>query len=173
MENLYNAVLTFKGEGSFTFALPKYGELTIYRGRDIYVKGLTVSAVESLRQLRPLMLEHKLNAKSDGCYKVIDLTSMSAPIQPFQRAYQPKATEPSVADLKSQLIKSEGPIPTEEEEKEPKIKEIEIDTTKITEVVDSSDNVKTDEPSIEAPKATKTTRRNTRAKGSRKNTKKK
>ena len=68
MENLYNARLTFKGEGNFTFTLPNYGDLTIYEGRDIYVKGLTTNGVEALRQLRPLLLDHKLNAKPDGCY---------------------------------------------------------------------------------------------------------
>lgn len=173
MENLYNAVISYKGEGSFTFSLPKYGELTVYSGKDIFVKGLSVSAVEALRQLKPLMLEHKLNAKSDGCYKSIDLTKISAPITPFQRAYQPKATEPSVADLKSQLIKSEGPIPTDEEDKKSEAEKQETNTDKITEVIDSSDNVKADEPSVEAPKTTKIAKRGTRAKGSRKSSKKK
>ena len=42
MENLYNAKVSFKGEGNFTFTLPKYGELTVYNGRDIYIKGLNV-----------------------------------------------------------------------------------------------------------------------------------
>ena len=37
MESLYNAKLTFNGEGNFTFTLPGYGDLTIYEGKDIYV----------------------------------------------------------------------------------------------------------------------------------------
>lgn len=114
MENLYNAVLTYKGEGSLTFSLPKYGELTVYKGRDIYVKGLNVSAVEELRKLKSLLLEHKLNGKPDGCYKVIDLTKVSAPIQKFQRAYEPKSAESSVAELKSQMVKNEGLIPADD-----------------------------------------------------------
>ena len=110
MENLYNAKLTFKGEGNFTFTLPNYGDLTIYEGKDIYVKGLTVNGVEALRQLRPLLLEHKLNAKPDGCYKVIDLSRAKQPIQQFERAY--KEPVKSVADMKKELVK--GPIVEEE-----------------------------------------------------------
>lgn len=113
MENTYNAKLIFKGEGSFTFTLPNYGDLTIYNGRDIYVKGLSVNGVETLRQLRALMLDHILNAKPDGCYKVIDLQENVKPtLSKFERAYkEPKA---SISDLKAELIKSEGPIPVEE-----------------------------------------------------------
>jgi len=110
MENLYNAKLTFKGEGNFTFTLPGYGDLTIYADKDIYVKGLTVNGVEALRQLRPLLLEHKLNAKPDGCYKVIDLAMSKQPIKQFERAY--KEPVKSVADMKKELVK--GPIVEEE-----------------------------------------------------------
>lgn len=114
MGNLYNARVSFKGEGSFTFVLPRYGDLTVYNGRDIFIKGLDVPGVEALRQLRPLLLEHQLNAKPDGCYKVLDLSNYVKP-QPFERAYKPEVK--TVADLKAQLIKSNGPIVKEEEVK--------------------------------------------------------
>ena len=110
MENLYNARLTFKGDGNFTFTLPNYGDLTIYEGKDVYVKGLTTNGVEALRQLRPLLLDHKLNAKPDGCYKVIDLAMSKQPVKQFERAY--KEPVKSVADMKKELIK--GPIVEEE-----------------------------------------------------------
>ena len=113
MENSYNARVSFKGEGNFTFVLPRYGEITIYAGKDLYIKGLSVSGVEALRELRPLLLEHKLNAKPDGCYKVIDLNSISLPkYNKFERAYVEPAK--SVADLKAEMII--GPI-TEEVER--------------------------------------------------------
>ena len=113
MTNTYNAKLSFVGEGSFSFVLPDYGELTIYPNKDIYVKGLSVNGVEALRQLRPLLLNHQLNAKPDGCYKVIDLTKYSNKITgTFERAY--KEPVKSVADLKSELVRTTGPIPVEE-----------------------------------------------------------
>ena len=114
MNNLYNAKICFKGEGNFTFTLPNYGELTVYNGKDIYIKGLTVSAVELLRQLRPLLLEHTLNAKPDGCYRVIDLTRNDNITKIIQPGYIEKNPIKSVADLKSDLIKTTGPIIEEE-----------------------------------------------------------
>lgn len=108
MEKTYNARLSFKGEGSFTFTLPGKGEVTIYQNKDIYVKGLSVSAVEALRELRPLLLDHKLNASPVGCYSVIDLNTVIVPKRPFIKANEPKLS--SISDLKSSLIKSEGPI---------------------------------------------------------------
>lgn len=109
MENTYNVRISFKGEGNFQFTLPGYGELTIYSGRDVFVKDLSVSGVETLRQLRPLMLEHKLNAKPDGCYRVIDLSKTNRPVFIAPKVEEAK----SVAQLKAEMIKTSGPI-TEE-----------------------------------------------------------
>lgn len=135
MENVYNVKLSFKGEGNFTFTLPKYGELTIYAGRDIYIKGLSVAGVEALRQLRPLLLEHQLNAKPDGCYKVIDLETIVAQPRQFQSVNQRPIQ--SVAEMKKDLIKTTGPI----------------DPNEGKEIVTSTGDVKAEEPSVEAPKA--------------------
>lgn len=126
--NTYNAKVSFKGEGSFTFTLPVHGEVQINAGRDIYIKGLTQSGVEALRQLRPLLLDHKLNAKPDGCYKVIDLQESIAPVQPrMDYNYRPIQSNATVADLKSELVA--GPIPEEELKaalaEETKIEEVE------------------------------------------------
>lgn len=154
MENLYNAVLSFKGEGGFTFQLPRYGELTIYPGKNIFIKGLDVRGVEALRELKPLLLEHKLNGKPDGCYKVIDLTILNNTITPRM---QPnfERTQKSVADLKSEMIKSNGPIveePKEEEPKEPEITEPKEpkEEPKEPEITESKENIN---------KTTKTTKK--------------
>lgn len=126
MGNTYNVKLSFKGEGSFTFTLPGYGELTVYNGKDIFIKDLSINGVELLRQLRPLMLQHQLNAKPDGCYKVIDLSkaNVKTPIQPVEVPVQK-----SLADLKAEMIKTNGPI------EEPK------ETTKISEPEDLTKSV--------------------------------
>lgn len=114
MENTYNVKICFKGEGSFTFTLPKYGELTVYPHQNIFIRGLNIPGVELLRQLRPLMLEHQLNAKPDGCYKVIDLTRVQSPINKFERAIDTKTLETSLADLKAAMKR--GPIVEDEVE---------------------------------------------------------
>lgn len=163
MENKYNAKLSFKGEGSFTFTLPNYGELTVYANKDVFVKGLTVSAVEVLRQLRPLRLEHQLNAKPDGCYKVLDLaTENNIPVRTFERAYKEPAK--SVADLKAELVKPEGPIPTEEFKEDLANLETEIEE-ETTEEDTSSEEIKVEEPAkTQKTTAKKTTKKTTRRK---------
>ena len=154
MENLYNAVLSFKGEGGFTFHLPRYGELTIYPGKNIFIKGLDVRGVEVLRELKSLLLEHKLNGKPDGCYKVIDLTNINNTVTPRM---QPnfEREQKSFADLKSEMIKSNGPIIEEPKEEEPKVEEPKEEEPKV------------EEPKVEEPKNTKkNTKKNTRGKKS-------
>lgn len=171
MENTYNVKLSFKGEGNFTFTLPGYGDLTVYAGKDIFVKGLSVSGIELLRQLRPLKLEHQLNAKPDGCYRVIDLVKV-VPVKPvFERAYKEPAPA-TVADLKSSLIKTTGPII----EEEPKTEEIKPEVEEVKSEEAKPEEVKKEEPKVEAPKANKPAPRNTnksKAKsGKKKNSKK-
>lgn len=127
----YNARVSFKGEGSFDFTLPNCGEVKIYAGKDLYIKGLTQSGVETLRALRPLLLEHKLNAKPDGCYKVLDLeeyksTSVKSRMEYNYRPVQSNAT---IADLKAEL--KAGPISEEE-------LLTALESTKIETVVESS-----------------------------------
>lgn len=142
MENLYNAVVSFKGDNGFTFYLPKYGELTVYNGKDVFIKGLTTSGVEVLRELRPLLLEHKLNGKPDGCYRVIDLTQITSVTPRIMERPEPVK---SVADLKAELVKSEGPIVDEPETNDSTTKEPEV------EVETSTGDIKTDELSTKAP----------------------
>lgn len=112
--NTYNARVSFSGEGSFDFTLPNYGEVKIYAGKDLYLKGLTQSGVEALRMLRPVLLEHKLNAKPDGCYKVIDLENSGlVNIKPrMEYNYRPVQSTATIADLRAEL--HAGPISAEE-----------------------------------------------------------
>ena len=114
MSNLYNAKVHFRGEGSFTFTMPFYGEVTIFPGKDIYMKNLTQQGVETLRSLRPMLLDHQLNAKSDGCYSFIDFNDRANRITPqIPLDYRTVQSQPkSVAEMKSEMVK--GPIIEEE-----------------------------------------------------------
>lgn len=169
MEKLYNARLSYKGEGNFTFTLSKYGELTIYAGKDIFVKGMSTNMVETLRQLRALKLEHQLNAKPDGCYRVIDLEGKPEKVA-LSKPVMTKVQETSLSSLKANLIKTTGPIvdDIEPEAEEPKTEAEETDK----EQVNSDGDTKTNEPSVPAPKE-KTQKPKTRRMGRRsKNSKK-
>ena len=156
MENFYNVKISFKGERDFNFILPGYGELTIYAGKDVFVKGLSVQGVEALRQLRPLLLDHQLNAKPDGCYRVIDLTNRivnrQIPVQPVQRPVQ------SVNELKNDMIKNVGPLDPNEGKEEPKapvvVEEGDKNESKEKETVQTEPE---EDKTKETPKSTKTT----------------
>lgn len=119
MEKFYNVRISFKGERDFNFILPGYGELTVYAGRDVFVKNLSTSGVEALRQLRPLLLDHQLNAKPDGCYRVIDLSNTRVNQVMAQQVNQVQKQIQTVAELKNDMIKNVGPLDPEEG-KEPK-----------------------------------------------------
>jgi DNA-binding protein H-NS len=163
MSNTYNVKISFKGEGNLSFVLPGYGELTIYNKKDIFVKGLTVNGVEALRQLRPLLLDHQLNAKPDGCYKVIDLTNTNiiTPKDYFERSS--KEPTKSVAELKASMIKSNGPIIEEIEETQEEIEETQEEIEEIEEIEESKEEENI-EPEVKTPKSTKPSAAKTTAK---------
>ena len=176
MEKVYNAKLSFKGDGNFSFILPNYGELTIYKNRDIFVKGLTVNGVEALRQLRPLLLEHQLNAKPDGCFKVIDLSTSTTKAKALENRIQAATNIPvSVSDLKASLIKNEGLIPVDEKRNDdvtvynPPAPSIDDEVQRIKNEIESNENVEsTKKPEtgkkLDSKKDKKQTGRRTRRK---------
>lgn len=113
MSNKFNVRLSFKGEGDLTFQLPIVGEVTIWAGRDIFLVGATTEIVETLRQYRSMKLEHKLNADSKGCYKVIEVDNIDRiPYGLYRPVAVPKAE--NISDLKKTLIRSNDFIPVDE-----------------------------------------------------------
>ena len=150
MEKFYNVKISFKGERDFNFVLPGYGELTVYAGRDVYVKNLSVSGVEALRQLRPLLLDHQLNAKPDGCYRVIDLSNINIVSNQVKQVATPVVK--SVSELKNDMIKNVGPLDPNEG------KEV-VDNEGDNNEGEKKETVQTElekDKILEAPKSTKT-----------------
>lgn len=105
MENTFNVRLSFKGEGDLTFTLPIIGQVTIWAGRDIYLKGATQRIVEVLRQYRSMQLEHKLNGDATGCYRVIEVGTID---RIPKNAYRPVAAPKTehIAALKAEMMKA-------------------------------------------------------------------
>lgn len=124
MSNKFNVRLSFKGEGDLTFQLPIVGEVTIWAGRDIFLVGATTEIVETLRQYRSMKLEHKLNADSKGCYKVIEVDNIDRiPYGLYRPVAVPKAE--NISDLKKTLIHSNDFIPVDEAGK-PTVEELKV-----------------------------------------------
>lgn len=105
MSSKFNARVSFMGEGDVSFVLPKIGEITVWSGRDVFIKNATQDIIETLRQYRAIKVEHKLNGDVKGCYKVIDVDDANTiPRNPYMPISAPKVE--SVASLKAQLIKN-------------------------------------------------------------------
>lgn len=118
MSNKFNARLSFMGDGELTLVLPLIGELTIWSGRDVYIKGANQDIIEYLRQCRSMKLEHKLNGDAKGCAKVIDVNEFVNSTNSMFRATmierEQAKRQQSIAELKAQMIKSDDFIPVEE-----------------------------------------------------------
>ena len=153
MEKFYNVKISFKGERDFNFVLPGYGELTVYAGRDVYVKNLSVSGVEALRQLRPLLLDHQLNAKPDGCYRVIDLSNINSVSNQVKQVATPVVK--SVSELKNDMIKNVGPLDPNEG------KEV-VESKGENNEGEKKETVQTEPEKDKIPEAPKSTKTNTK-----------
>jgi hypothetical protein len=166
MSSKFNVRLSFKGDGDLTFQLPIVGEITIWAGRDIFLKGATAEIVETLRQYRSMKLEHKLNADAKGCYRVIEVDNIERiPYGLYRSVAVPKAE--NISDLKKTLIRNNDFIPVEEagttsvkdletKQEEQKEKELEKINTKPDKNDVDTNLQKTDE-NIEEPKNTEKT----------------
>ena len=98
----YNIRISFKGEDSLKFVLGVVGEIIIYAGRDIYVKGVSANLIENLRSLKQLGLEIVIGGKADGCYKTYDMTKYVPRTLRPEVPVQDKVSTADVKDIISQ-----------------------------------------------------------------------
>lgn len=115
----FNVRVSYRGEGTFTFVVRGIGEVQIRQGMDLYIIDADVQAIEGLRQLKPAMIDIKIGAKSDGCYKTYDMNKIRPRVEQVSRMnYDFRGTPYSAVsneDL-SNIKKAgqSGPIPLEE-----------------------------------------------------------
>lgn len=81
----YNVRVSYRGEGVFTFTVRGIGEVQIQAGRDLYIVDADVQTIEGLRQLKPVMVDIKIGAKSDGCYKTYDMNRLRPRVEQTSR----------------------------------------------------------------------------------------
>ena len=115
-ENRFNVRIKFTGLSTFDFQLPEIGKVSMVQGKDIFVRGLTQGGVELLRRLRPLHVEHQLNAKQDGCYRVIDVYKLKNMPVAERKDFAPSRQRviASAQQLKKELVQSNGPLSMDE-----------------------------------------------------------
>ena len=81
----YNVRVSYRGEGVFTFTVRGIGEVQIQAGRDLYIVDADIQTIEGLRQLKPVMVDIKIGAKSDGCYKTYDMNRLRPRVEQISR----------------------------------------------------------------------------------------
>ncbi|MBO7615043.1 MAG: hypothetical protein J6T15_05045 [Bacilli bacterium] len=72
MEDKYNILITYSGDGDFKFIVRRIGEIIISKTRPVYIYNVTADVVNDLRPLRRLLLNVSIGSKPDGAYKVYD-----------------------------------------------------------------------------------------------------
>ena len=139
----FNARLSFKGEGELTVTLPVIGQISIWNGRDIYLRGATTEIIETLRQYRSMQLEHTLNGEIRGCYRVIEVGAIDKiPQNAFRPVAAPRTEH--IASLKAQMLKANELTHFDEEvlekakKEEPKVDNKEEETEKVEEITEET-----------------------------------
>ncbi len=80
MDSKYNVLINYLGEGDFKFIIKKIGEVTITRFKPIYLYNADVDTINSLRQLRRMLIEITIGAKPEGAFKVYNLDNYNREI---------------------------------------------------------------------------------------------
>lgn len=118
----YNIRISFKGEDSLKFVLGVVGEIIIYAGRDIYVKGVSANLIENLRSLKQLGLEIVIGGKADGCYKTYDMTKY---VPRTLRPEVPVQDKVSTADVKDIISQTSAEVSEDIDDEEDEVENLE------------------------------------------------
>ena len=122
--NLYNVMVSYKGEGYINVYIPGLGDTTIHFGKPIYLKNASFNVIEALRQYRTMSIDIKINADQKGAFRIIDLNeqlTMAKMMKERKEQKQNNVTQEDIASILSSA--SNGPIVVEpkEPEQEPEI----------------------------------------------------
>lgn len=103
MENKYNIMITYKGDGDFKFVVKRIGEITITKTKPVYIYNVDANVINSLRDLRRLLLEVTIGAKPEGAYKVYNFDDYMDARRVFSRKVADNTETLSNADISSIL----------------------------------------------------------------------
>ena len=114
MENKYNIMITYKGDGDFKFVVKRIGEITITKTKPVYIYNVDANVINSLRDLRRLLLEVTIGAKPEGAYKVYNFDDYVDARRIFSRKVADNTETLSNADISSILKGATEPEVVEE-----------------------------------------------------------
>lgn len=79
MNNKYNVMITYSGEGTFTFSLRKIGTVEISAGRPIYIYNADVDTINNLRILKRMLINIAIGVKPTGAFRVFNMDDYEIP----------------------------------------------------------------------------------------------
>jgi hypothetical protein len=164
MENKYNVLITYAGDGEFKFIIKKIGEVSISKLKPIYIYNVDAGVINDLRTLKRLLLNVTIGAKPTGAYKIYDFddfTSMPKAVI-GQRPNVVKAEPVSNGEIAS-ILKGGSQAPIEEPEvkveepktEEPKVEEPKEDEAKEPETKPEEDKKEEKKPAAKKKSASK------------------
>ena len=72
MENKYNIMISYAGDGDFKFNVRRIGEILISRGKPVYIYNVTFDVINDLRTFKRLLLNVNIGAKPNGAFRIYD-----------------------------------------------------------------------------------------------------
>ncbi len=120
MENKYNILITYAGDGDFKFIVKRIGEISISKQRPVYIYNVDSGVINDLRVLKRLLLNVAIGAKPTGAYKIYDYNDYTAMPKAII-GQRPNLTnvEPISNNEISSILKGGSAAPTEEINNEP------------------------------------------------------
>ena len=136
MNNKYNVMITYAGEGSFKFTLRKIGEVEITSSKPIYIYNADVDTINNLRALRMMLISITIGAKPTGAFRVYNMDDyVSAKTAQIREHVAENYREPvSNSEISSILKGGSTPeqVPVTTETKDKEVDKKEVDKTKKT-----------------------------------------
>lgn len=125
MNNKYNVLVTYEGDGDFRFKVKRVGEIIISKFKPIYIQNADVEIINDLRQLKRLLISLHIGASSEGAYKTYNVDEPTT----LERIQSKNVAAVQKASLSNNEINSilssgnNGPIVEEVVEAEPEVTE--------------------------------------------------
>lgn len=79
MNNKYNVMVTYRGEGTFTFKLRKIGDVEIASHRPVYIYNADIDTINNLRILKRMLIDINIGAKPTGAFRIFNMNDYEIP----------------------------------------------------------------------------------------------
>lgn len=124
MTNKYNVMVTYAGEGNFTFKLRKIGDVEISASKPVYIYNADVDTINNLRVLKRLLINIHIGAKPTGAFRVFNMDDYEIPQNVQIRQNTKVVKEPISNSEISNILSGSAPeaTTTPEPEEKPKAK---------------------------------------------------